>query len=77
MILEKPTAEIMKEITKEFACGCEVCSQSAAICPATAYSYVEEIACLRRNYDLLVDRCNRLEHIVGSISMLLRKDMTS
>lgn len=38
----------LSEIRKEFACGCEVCTYSAAICPATASSLILEIATLRR-----------------------------
>jgi hypothetical protein len=77
MILKKPDVETIREIIKEFECGCETCAHSAAICPATASSYVQEIACLRRDYDLLAQRANKLERMIGNIAMMLREDMTS
>jgi len=38
---------ILTAISKEFECGCETCANTAAICPATASSMVQEIAVLR------------------------------
>ena len=65
----------MGAIVKKFQCDCETCAHTAAICPATASAYVEEIATLRRDYDLLAERANQLEHLVGQIALLLRNDM--
>lgn len=44
VIEEEKEAE---KVAKEFLCECEVCSHSAAICPATASSLILEVAHLR------------------------------
>lgn len=46
---------IMQAIVSQFQCDCETCSHTAAICPATASAYVQEIATLRRDIGILAE----------------------
>ena len=38
----------LEAVSQDFACGCEVCAHSAAVCPATASAMIMEIVELRR-----------------------------
>jgi hypothetical protein len=48
----KTLEKIAEEVRREHLCECEVCSHSAAICPATASSLIMEIAELRASVAL-------------------------
>jgi hypothetical protein len=50
----------IKEIRRQHDCGCEVCSTTSVVCPASASSYAQEILRLRAENERLRDAAQRV-----------------
>lgn len=56
--------QAIEAVAKEFRCDCEVCSHTAAMCPASASSLLMEVANLRQQLALTQADSRRLDTLL-------------